>query len=317
MQTPDNMSMEDVAEKILIDPQAEDAEVVEEEETEEPTPDDEVSGEAEDISDDQSEDDPEEDDDGPDDEEAPDLYTVTIDGEQARVTLDELRNGYSGQSFIQKGMKENAEARRLVMQEAENLRQARDEFFSLQQQVQDNGYPVPPEPPSDELIQSDPIGYLEAQSKYQAESLKYQQDVQAIEHQRQLAAQQYQQQFAAHVENQANVVKQEIPELADPEKGGEVLRDLRAKGMDYGFSEQELAGLYDSRMVRVLNDARKWQNLQASKTAATKKAEGARPVVKPGSKARPVSKKKQRAQLRDKLRKTGSVADAVALILDE
>jgi len=302
----------------LVAPEAEveEAEVVEEDDSdvEEDAPEEE---EAESDSEDEA--DPDDDDDEEpedEDEDHGDYHTVSVDGETRRVTLEELKRGYSGQEFVQKGMQANANARKLVMQEARALQQAREEFFSLQQRMQETGGLVPPEPPSDDLIQTDPIGYLEAQSRYQAEVAKYRQDVEMVEHQRQLAAQQYQAQFAAQVEQQAELVKQEIPELADPEKGGSVLKDLRNKGVEYGFSEEELGSLVDSRMVRVLNDARKWRNLQASKKTASQKAEGARPVVKPGSKARPESKKKARAKQRERLRQTGRVDDAVALLFE-
>ena len=39
-------------------------------------------------------------------------FTVKIDGEEKAVTLEELKQGFSGQKYVQKGMQENAQMRK-------------------------------------------------------------------------------------------------------------------------------------------------------------------------------------------------------------
>jgi len=67
----------------------------------------------------------------------PETYMVKVDGQEQEVTLDELKRGYSGQKYIQKGMTEVAENRKNfdklqneVSQERQLLQQMLEQLVS-------------------------------------------------------------------------------------------------------------------------------------------------------------------------------------------
>ena len=107
--------------------------------------------------------------------------------------------------------------------------------------------------------------------------------MQAMQQQQQQTQQAHSQ---AYLQEQAEILKQHIPALADPEKGAALKSALAETGMAYGFTEAEMQNVMDSRQVLALNDARKWRALQASKGKAQQKGQKARPVVKAGAKKR-------------------------------
>jgi len=87
-------------------------------------------------------------------------------------------------------------------------------------------------------------------------------------------------------------------------------------GMDYGFSAEEMAGVSDARYVRALNDARKYRQLVAKRKQAQQKGQKARPVVRAGAKKTADSQAATRKKAQSRLQKTGSINDALGLILN-
>ena len=71
----------------------------------------------------------------------PELYTVKVDGEERKVTLDELKREYSGQKYIQKGMQENAELRKQYEELTQQTSQERQMLAQMIQQLQVQGIP--------------------------------------------------------------------------------------------------------------------------------------------------------------------------------
>lgn len=80
------------------------------------------------------------------------------------------------------------------------------------------------------------------------------------------------------------------------------------RGLEYGFSEQELRGVVDARIIRVLADAAKYRDLQTK--TPEKKVSDAPPVMKPGA----VGNRNDdaRTKAKAKLRQSGSVRDLAA-----
>ena len=173
----------------------------------------------------------------------------------------------------------------------------------------------PPEAPSKELFDRDPIGYMEAKIQYDEAAAQYNQHVQQLQQLQQQQSMQAQQQRQSFLQEQAQILQQHIPEIADPEKGEKIKADLVQTGAHYGFTEQEMQNVADARYVRALNDAMKWRRLQNKKLAAAK-GEPQKTVVKAGAKRRAgdgeaAARKKQQ----QKLRKSGRIEDALGLML--
>jgi uncharacterized phage infection (PIP) family protein YhgE len=225
-----------------------------------------------------------------------------------------LKQSAAGQGYINQRMQEIAQVEKQYKAQAQQLAQQQQQFLQLQQQAQQIGM-TPPEAPSKELFDRDPIGYMEAKIQYDEAAAKYNQHVQQVQQlqqQQQAMSAQQRQQFLAQ---QAEILRQHIPEIADPEKGDKLKAELVQTGAHYGFSEAEIQGVADARYVRALNDAMKWRRLQQKKKDAVK-GEQPKPVVKAGAKRRAndgdaAARKKQQ----QKLRKSGRIEDALSLML--
>ena len=106
------------------------------------------------------------------------------------------------------------------------------------------------------------------------------------------------------------------PEIADPLKGATVKTNMRNYLFQRGFSDQEISGIYDSRMFDVVMDGMKFLNsARPVKTNFAKKIVKPSKVVKPGVKSTKDEKdsKSRLAQIRT-LKKSGNTKDAVDLL---
>ena len=242
------------------------------------------------------------------------LIPVKVNGKEEMWTLDQLKQSAAGQGYINQRMQEIAQVEKQYQAQAQQLAQQQQQVLRMYQQAQQVGV-QPPVPPTTELFDKDPIGYMEQKIKYDEAKQKYDaqvQQVQQLQRQQQAVTEQQRMQFLAQ---QAEVLKQHIPDIADPEKGEALKADLVKTGTHYGFSEAEIQGVTDARYVRALNDAMKWRRLQDKKRAATR-GEPAKTVVKAGAKRRAsegqsAARKKQE----QKLRKSGRIEDALSLML--
>ena len=112
------------------------------------------------------------------------LFDVTIDGKQERWTLSQLKQSAAGQGYIQQKMRENAEAAKQVQAEVQQLEAAKAQLAQQQEAVlnmynqMQQGDFTQPTPPSKELLESDPIGYMQQKEAYEAEMTEYNAKVQ-------------------------------------------------------------------------------------------------------------------------------------------
>jgi hypothetical protein len=199
-------------------------------------------------------------------------------------------------------------------QQAQALAQQQQQVLALYQQAQQGGLQAPT-PPSKELFDQDPIGYMEAKLQYDEAKAAHDQQLVQLRGMHQQQAQQQQAARQAYLAEQAEVLKQYIPEIADPEKGEKLKAGIIDTGVHYGFTPEEMAGVSDARYVRALNDARKYRQLVANRKKSQSKADGARPVVKAGAKKRPDGQAATRKKAQQRLQKTGSIDDALSLML--
>lgn len=246
------------------------------------------------------------------------VYTVKIDGTEKQVTLDELKRGYSGQKYIQKGMADTAETKKSLEQQQQQIAQERQMLMQMVQQVQNGNVPSIPEYPSEELQASDPLGYLEKEAEYRRAVDKRQQFDQQVNYLAQQEAQQRQQQNNQFLEQQAQRLSEWMPEFADPEKRNVFIQDISSKAKKhYDLTDEQIGTVKTAEEVRILNDALKWRDLQANKGKAQQKAEGARPVVKPAAKRAANSGRVSKAKKAEAaMRRTGSIDDVADFLMN-
>jgi hypothetical protein len=304
-----------------------DVEETEEPEEEQPVADsddegeevDEDDGESEAETDDESEADDDEDieDDVEDDEdEEPEetLYTVKVDGAEEKVTLEDLKRGYSGQKYVQKGMQEAAEQRKQAEQVYMTLLQERQNAIDLYNQIR-SGNLNPPVAPRREDYVNDDYGYMVAQSQYNDSLVEYQQKEQVIVQQMQQQSEAERRAREEYATQEALKLRDLVPELADPKKLDSFQKSLVEGAKYYGYTPEEIAGIVSHRDMLVLRDAMKYRQLQQKGDIVREKSKKARKPVKAGAKKVQTKSQAERKQ-RDKLRRSGSIDDALALMLN-
>jgi hypothetical protein len=252
------------------------------------------------------------------------LYTVKVDGKEKQVTLDELTRGYSGQEYIQKGMAENAEARKAVekliettTKERQVVAQERQQLQTMMQQLQQEGIPSVPEYPSEELRASDPLGYLEAEAEYRRAMDKrsaWEQQAQALAQQQQ---QQQQKEQAQRLEHEAARLAEWMPEFADPQKRDAVMLDITTKAKKhYNLTEEMLSTVQTAEEVAILRDALRYREAVARKDSAKAKVADKPPVAKPSAKkSMQVDKQRSRKQAKARMQKNGGIDDVANFLI--
>lgn len=243
-------------------------------------------------------------------------YTVKAAGEEKQVTLDELMQGYQLGADYTKKTQEVAEQRKAVEAErraVEEAKQVRDTYAQRLQAIEQfltSGEDSPEDLAA--MKENDPIGYA---VKVAELTEKKEQLAQVRAEQQRLAQQQQaeqQQSMAQMVQQEATKLSQVLPEFSDPTKGEQLRSEIRNYGKSVGFTDQELAQVYDSRHVLMLHKAMQYDKLQKSKPNVKKKVAEAPKMVKAGTKVKEGNRDVRKRQM-NKLKQTGRVADAAAL----
>ena len=237
------------------------------------------------------------------------------DGQMKKATLGELKRGKAGQDYIQRRMQEIAQLEKQVQEQSNALAQQQKQQLEQFQKAQQTGLSEPT-PPSKELFNNDPIAYMEAKLSYDEAKAEHDTKVQQFQQMQKQQEQQQQQQLQAFTQQQTQLLAEKLPDIADPQKGEVIKKGLMEVGEHYGFSQQELESVRDHRYILAMYDAMRFRKLLQKRGKATSKKQSIAPV-KAGAKKTPnVGKAKARKQKQDRLRKTGSIDDAVDLILN-
>jgi hypothetical protein len=254
--------------------------------------------------------------DGEDESEEPQRYRVKAAGEDREVTLDELIKSYQlGTDYTKKSQavaeeRKAVESERHAVQEAKQLRdqyaqrlEVIEQMLNQPQQAEDLDY----------LKETDPIGYAVrvaemSQKEKQLAQVRAERD--RISQQQEYDKQQQMRQMVA-AESEKLVAA--IPEFADPSKGESIRKDIRTYGKQMGFSDEELANVFDSRAVLTLFKAMQYDKLQSSKPAVNKRVQEAPKAIRPGVSKPRDSNSEELKKLKARAKSSGRVADAASV----
>jgi hypothetical protein len=263
-------------------------------------------------SDDESE--VEQDDDGEEQEQP--TYLVKAAGEEREVTLNELIKSYQlGTDYTKKSQavaeeRKAVEAERQAVQEA---KQMRDTYAQRLEMIEQMLVPQQQEENLEYLKETDPIGY----SVKVAEMIQRDKQLAAVQAERHRINQQQEQdrqvQMQSVVAEEMQKLSSYIPEFTDPAKGEAIRNDIRAFGKQIGFSDNELAAVYDSRAVLTLYKAMQYDKLVASKPAITKKVTEAPKAIKSGVSKPRDSNAEEIKKLKARVKSSGSIRDAASV----
>ena len=253
-----------------------------------------------------------------DDDEDKVMFT-TPDGEE--VTLEELKRGFLRQSDYTKKTQEVAQQRQQIEQAAQALGQHNQviaEHLSLALSIVEPQLAELARTDWDQLAVTDAYEYAEKKAAFEQAQVRYQRIQQAAQ---QTIAQEQQRQAQARAQmTQAEQRKLQmaLPDLADPKQGPKLARAIKDYALSSGLSEKEASNITDHRLVVMLNKARLYDEMnQSSLTAAKKKLSKSPKKVaragQPSSKAERNSK--QVAELRNRVKRSGSADDLVELLL--
>ncbi len=257
---------------------------------------------------------------GGDDDTAGQLFTVKVDGRTQQVPLDELIRGYSGQTHINKGLRDVAEARKETAVVYQALQTERQQIAQFIQAAQTNQIDLrPPVPPADELLSRDPIGYMEQRLKYDKALVTFQQTQAVRQEMEAKAAEAESASQRAYLAEQHQQLTRVIPAFAKPETAARVKQELISAGTGYyGYAPEELQSVTDHRALLVLHDAAQYRRLMSGKAAAPKEASSAprTPTIKAGTRTSVQGGKRvQSEKAKTQMRRTGSVDDVTRYLL--
>jgi hypothetical protein len=243
-------------------------------------------------------------------------FRVKAAGEEREVTETELIEGYQlGADYTKKTQKlaeerKAVEAERAKIQEATKLRDQYAQRLQMMEQFlqqQNKGENL------EALKEVDPIGYavkVAEQAQREKQLAILQQEQQRIAQQQQAEQSERLQQ---HLAEESQKLTSLIPGYGDPKAGDQIRKDIREYAKSIGWSDQELANLYDSRAVLSLYQGMKYAKLQSNKPAITKKVEAAPKIMKAGTSVPRNAEAEQNKKLQQRLRQTGKVRDAAVL----
>ena len=252
-----------------------------------------------------------EDDDG--EQEEPQTFRVKAAGEEREVTLDELIKSYQlGTDYTKKSQavaeeRKVVEAERHAVQEAKAMR----DQYAQRLEIIESMLNQPQEAENlDYLKETDPIGYavkVAEMSQKEKQLAQVRAERERISHQQEYDRQQQMRQMVA---SESEKLVAAIPDFADPSKGENIRKDIRTYGKQLGFSDDELANVFDSRAVLTLYKAMQYDKLQSAKPGITKKVSEAPKAIKPGVSKPRDSNSEEIRKLKSRAKSSGSVRDA-------
>ena len=242
------------------------------------------------------------------------LHKVKVAGQEFDVTLDELRNGYQRDADYRRKTEELSNDRKNFQSESEKQRldysqklNELNQSLSIAQQdlnAEINSADL------DKLYDEDPTEAARVERK-----LKKKQD--ALSQSLQKAQAEQKQQFETFLQDQQRKLVSKMPEFSDPAKASSLKANMKNTLNNYGFNDQEVAQVYDHRIVMLVNDAMKYRSMQNSKPNLAKKISKPSKVFSSGVKqGKTELNQKARKEKFSRLRKSGSVKDASSIFLD-
>ena len=241
-------------------------------------------------------------------------YSVKVAGQEFNVTLDELRNGYSRDADYRRKTEDLAYDKKQFQTESEKQRQdystklsELNQMMSVAQQqlnAEINSADL------EKLYEEDPTEAARIEHRLKKKQEKLNQAMQKTQSEQK-------KQFDGFLQDQQRKLVQKMPEFSNPEKASQLKSSMKNTLNSYGFNDQEIAQVYDHRIVMLVNDAMKFRSMQKAKPNMAKKISKPGKVFSSGVKQSKADiNLKTRKDKLSRLRKSGSTKDAASIFLD-
>jgi len=297
-------------------PQEEEAEPTEVEESQPEEEDESLEGESEEEEDVGSEDTDES------EEEVEDLYAVTVNGEEHTIPLDELLKGYSRQSDYTKKTQELSQQRREMEtlqeqwgSEVARIQAERQHYInSLESAVQSSIGQLDQFANInwDQLKEDNPLEFITKRDEYR----EAQEQIRQYQGHQAQAAQEQQATHARMVQEEQGKLVEILPDWGKASQRRAIGEEIKAYAISEGYSPEEIRGLVDHRNFLTLYKAMKYDKA-SSPEVVKKKVKNKPRVIRSGRGTdNRDAEKSQRAEQMKRLRGTGHLDDASALLED-
>lgn len=247
-------------------------------------------------------------------EQETDLHQVIINGEKIDVDLEELKAGYQKDADYRRKTEEIAIEKRELKAEEDRLKnQYSTKMEDLNSLVVTLNAEINNDMNSkelDALWEEDPTEAARVDRRIQKRKQSIQQAQQKLrEHQ--------QSQFQELLKEEQKKLHMKHPEIADPIKGATVKSNIMNYLSSKGFSNEDVARIYDSRYFDVIMDGMNFTKSKSVKPGlVSKKVKPTTKFVKSGVKStkEELNSKSRLNQIKT-LKKSGSPKDATDLLL--
>lgn len=250
---------------------------------------------------------------------ADEAVTFEVDGKPVTLTKTELaelhKSGLRQKDYTQK-TQEVAETRKAAESEIQKAKTERDVYAqNLQQILMVNQHVEQQQTPwTQDMIESDPVGYLvytQGKEARQQQSQAAYQELQRINQEHQ---QEREQSHRQYLQNQHQALLDKLPEWKDAAKMKAGLETLETFMGERGFNANDGPMVLDARVMLLANDAMKYRDLLARAATAGKKVNAApTKVERPGvAEVKPTD---GRTAAMKNLARSGSLDDAAAAFL--
>ena len=213
--------------------------------------------------------------------------TTKIDGVETQVPLEQVLKSYQLEGHVNNKSIELSNQRTQFETERQNWRQAANNALQTHQQMAQVAMQMLNHDFNqvnwDALRAQNPGEYAALYTQYQQRQGQIQgflQNVQAMQAQE---SQQQQAQLQQNIAAERQRMLDTIPEWRDNATFTKDRDQISQYARNLGFQDAELNQIYDHRYMRILNDAARYQALQAAKPAVLKQVRQAPKTVAPGS----------------------------------
>ena len=241
-------------------------------------------------------------------------YKVKVAGQELEVTLDELRNGYSRDADYRQKTEELSNQRKNFQSESEKqrlnysqkLNQVNELMSMAQQELNAEKNSVDLE----QMYEDDPTEAMRIEHRLRRKQEKLNSAIAQTQAEQKT-------QFDGFLQEQKRLLETKMPEFTDPVKASSLKATMKSTLNNYGFNDQEVAQVYDHRIVMLVNDAMKYRSMQNSKPNIAKKiTKPSKPFSSGVKQGKSEANLKLRREKFSRLKSSGSMKDAQDVFLD-
>jgi hypothetical protein len=240
-------------------------------------------------------------------------YEVTVDGKPREVSLKEALAGYIRQETFHERMTTLMEVQKNMEADATRLQTGWQLIIKgMKEYEADLKDMIPPEPDWNRLLKENPALYQQQREIYQTLYNRRSEQIARRQENEAQAAQQEQERLKMYAINGQNeFYRRNAKTFTSKEIYDKNIQSMRRTAMAEGFTEAEVATVFDPRMLTILLKASKYDRMQAASVRAVDPSKGK--SITPGS-ATPLRRnatRKGRDEAASRLQKEGSI-DAAA-----